>query len=73
MGLLRKFQPVLPMSSLLAIYKTFTRSRLGYADIIYDLAYNSAFHDKLESVQYNACLVISGAKRLTSTENYTKN
>ena len=43
MGLLRKFQQILPRSSLLTIYKTFIRSRLDYA-IIYDQAYNSAFH-----------------------------
>ena len=54
--------------SLLTIYKTFTRSRLDYADIIYDQAYDSAFHDKLESIQYNACLEITGAIRGTSTE-----
>ena len=37
------------------------RSQLDYADIIYDQAYNSAFHGKLESIQYNACLAITGA------------
>ena len=68
MGLLRKFQQILPRSSLLTIYKTFIRSRLDYADIIYDQAYNSTFHDKLESIQYNACLAITGAIRGTSTE-----
>ena len=67
LGLLRKFQQILPRSSLLTIYKTFIRSRLDYADIIYDQAYNSAFHDKLESIQYNACLAITGAIRGTST------
>ena len=68
MGLLRKFQQILPKSFLLIICKTFIRSRLNYADIIYDQAYNSAFHDKLESIQYNACLAITGAIRGTSTE-----
>ena len=72
MGLLRKFQQILPRSTLLTIYKTFVRSRLDYADIIYDQAYNSAFHDKLESIQYNACLAITGAIRGTSTKKYTK-
>ena len=37
-------------------------------DFIYDQDYNSAFHDKLESIQYNACLVITGAIRGTSRE-----
>ena len=68
MGLLRKFQQILPRSTLLTIYKTFIRSRLDYADIIYDQAYNSAFHDKLESIKYNACLAITGAIKGTSTE-----
>ena len=44
MGLLRKFQQILPRSSLLTIYKTFIRSRLDHGDIIYDQAYNSTFH-----------------------------
>ena len=50
MGLLRKFQQILPRSSLLTIYKTFLRSQLDYADIIYGQAYNSTFPDKLESI-----------------------
>ena len=32
MGLLRKFQQILPRSSLLTKYKTFMKSRLDYAD-----------------------------------------
>ena len=32
MGLLRRFQPILPRSSLLTIYKTFIRSQLDFAD-----------------------------------------
>ena len=68
MGFLRKFQQILPKSTLLTIHITFIRSRLDYPDISYDQAYNSAFHDKLESIQYNACLAITGAIRGTSTE-----
>ena len=68
MGLLRRFQPILPRSSLLTIYKTFIRSQLDFADAIYDQACNSSFHEKLESVQYNACLAIAGAIRGTSSE-----
>ena len=67
-GLLRKFQPVLPRSSLLTIYKTFTRSQLDFGDVIYDLAYNSSFHEKLESIQCNGCLAITGIIRGTSSE-----
>ena len=64
MGLLHKSQQIL----LRYKYKTFIKSRLDYADIIYDQAYNSAFHDKLESVEYNAWLTLTGAIRRTSTE-----
>ena len=69
MGLLRIFQPILPRSSLLTIYKTFIRSQLDYADVIHDQVYNSSFHEKLESFQYNACLA-TGAIRRTSEKLY---
>ena len=59
MCLLRRFQPILPRSSLLTIYKTFIRSQLDFADAIYDQACNSSFHEKLESIQYNACLAMT--------------
>ena len=50
------------------MYKTFIRSWLDYADNIYYQAYHSVFHDKLESVQYNPCLAISGTIRGISTK-----
>ena len=50
MGLLRRFKPILPRASLLAIYKTFIKSELDFADAIYDQVYNSSFHEKLESL-----------------------
>ena len=37
-------------------------------DIIYDKAFNESFHAKLESLQYNATLAITGAIRGPSTE-----
>ena len=36
--------------------------------IIYDKAFNESFHAKLESLQYNATLAITGAIRGSSTE-----
>ena len=68
MDFLSKFQQILPRPYLLIVYKIFIRSLLDCANIIYDQAYNSAFHDKLGSVQYNACLAITGEIRGTSTE-----
>ena len=68
MGLLRRFQRILPESSLLTIYETFIKSQLDYAGIIYDQVYNSFFHEKLESLQYNACMAITVAIRGSSSE-----
>ena len=68
MALLRRFQSILTRSSLLTINKTFIRSQLDFADVIYDQAYNSSFHEKLESFQCNACLAIAGAISGTSSE-----
>ena len=51
------------------MYKAFVRPRLDYRDIIYDEDYNETFHQKLESIQYNACLALSGAIRGSSREN----
>ena len=50
------------------MYKAFVRPHLDYGDMIYDKAYNETFHQKLESVQYNACLALSGAIRGSSRE-----
>ena len=66
--LLRKFQLFLPISSLFAIYKTFIRSHLGYADVVYGQSYKSSFREKLESIQYNAALALTGAVRGSSSE-----
>ena len=54
------------------IYKAFVRPHLDYGDVIYDEAYKETFHQKFESIQYNACLVLSRAIRGSSKKNYTK-
>ena len=41
---------------------------LDYGDVIYDEAYNKTFHRKVESIQYNVCLALSGAIRGLSIE-----
>ena len=53
---------------LITIFKSFIRPRLDYGDIIYDQAYNTLFHEDVESVQYNAALAIMGAVWGTSIE-----
>ena len=67
-GLARKVHNILPRSALLIIYKSFVTPHLDYGDIMYDQAYNASFHQKLELLQYNACLAIIGAIRATSRE-----
>ena len=65
-GLLRKLQDTLPRTSLITIFKSFIRPHLDYGDIIYDRAYNTSFHQNIESIQYNTALAITGAVRGTS-------
>ena len=59
-GLLRKLQNILPRPALLTIRKCFVRPHLDYGDIIYEQAYNLSFHRKLESIQCNAALALTG-------------
>ena len=59
--LLRKLQAAFPRPSLVTINEAFIRPHLDYGDIIYDQAYKESFHQKLESIQYNAALAITGA------------
>ena len=67
-GLLHKLQKVLPRTALITICKVFVRSYLDCGDIMCDQAFNLSFQQKLESVQYRACLAITGAIRGTSRE-----
>ena len=60
-GLSRKLQNILPRGLLLTIYKSFIRPYLHYGDVIYDQHHNNSFHQKLESIQYNATLAITSA------------
>ena len=67
-GLLCKLQAILPRPFLFAVYKVFIRPYLDYGDMIYGQAYKEPFHQKLESIQYNAALAIKGAITGTSRE-----
>ena len=46
--------------SLTVVYKSVIRPHLASGDIISDQAYNSSFFVKLESIQNNAALTITG-------------
>ena len=67
-GLLRKLQNTIPRQALVTIYKAFVRPHLDYGHILYDQAHNASFHQKLEKMQYNACIAITGAIRGTLKE-----
>ena len=58
----------MPRAALLTIYKSFHRPHFDYEDVIFDHAFNEPFQNKLESVQYNAVLAITGAIRGSSWE-----
>ena len=59
---------ILPKKNLITIYKAFVRLHLDYGDILYDQVFKSSFHDRLESIQCNACLALSGTVRGTFRE-----
>ena len=61
--LLCKFQQILRRQSLITIYKSFIPPHLDYGGIVYDQVFNESFHRKLESIQYNAAIVITGEIR----------
>ena len=65
-AVLRKLQNFIPRNSLLTIYKSFIRPHLDYGDIIYHQPNNGSLCQKIESVQYEAALAITGAIHGTS-------
>ena len=67
-SLLRKLQNNLPRDPLITIYKSFIRSHLDCGDILHDQTFNNPFHERLESIQYNAALAIAGTIRGSSRE-----
>ena len=71
-GVIKKLFKSLPRNDLLTIYKSFVRPHLGYGDIIYDRPDNAALIRKLEQVQYNAAVAISGAIKCTSPSKLYK-
>ena len=64
-NVIKKMNLLLPCSSLLTIYTLFFRPHL---DVIYGQPNKSRLSDKIETVQYNVALAITGAIRGTSKE-----
>ena len=67
-GLMKKLSLFLSRKSLLTIYKSFVRPNLDYAVITYDKPLNEFLKRKIEMVQYNAGLVITGTFKGTSPD-----
>ena len=67
-GSINRLRKFLPRDSLLTIYKAFVIPHLDYGDSIYDNPGNASFIERLEFIQYNASLVITGCFRGTSKE-----
>ena len=57
---------MLPWLSLLIIHKSFVLPHLEYGDLLYDKPNNQSLCPKIETVQYNAVLAITGAIQGTS-------
>ena len=67
-GEIERLRDILPCNFLVTIYKSFIRPHLDYGDVIYDQPNNDSFSDKIEQLQYKACLAITGAIQGTSRE-----
>ena len=65
-GVIKKLHNVHPRRALLTICKCFIRPNLDYGDFIFDQPNNGLFCSKIESVQYNAALAITGPIQGTS-------
>ena len=60
-GIIKRLSISVPRKALLTIYKSFIRLHLEYGDILHYKPQNQDFQNKLEKVQYKACLTITGA------------
>ena len=67
-GLIRQLSVNFPHNTSLTISKSFIRPHLDYGDILYDKPSNDNFQNKMEKVQYRACLAITGGIHRTSRE-----
>ena len=60
-GIIKRLSHILPIRSLITIYKSFIRPHLDYCDVIY-----ICFCTKIKQIQYNAAIDITGAIQGTS-------
>ena len=64
--IIKKLLNALPRNSLPTIYQSFIRPHLDYYDVINDQPNNESFCTKIEHIQCNAALAITGAIKETS-------
>ena len=69
MAVLRKLQNIIPRNFLLTIYKSFIRIHLDHGDIIHHQPNDGSFCQKIESIQCQEALPITGAIHGTSQTN----
>ena len=67
-GKTKRLRDIFPRDFLVTIYKSFISPYLDYRDVIYGQRNNDSFSDKIEKLQYKACLAITGAIQGTSRE-----
>ena len=65
-GVIKRLSKMLPQHSLLTIYKSFVVPHLDYGNILYDQPNNKSLCQKIETIQCNAALAITGAIKGTS-------
>ena len=68
-GIMKKLCLFLSRKVLLTICKSFVRSNLDYADTINSKPFNEPFKTKIEVIQYQVGLAITGAIKVTSWDH----
>ena len=67
-GIIKRLSVNIPQDAFLRIFKSFISPHLDYRDIIYDKPNNKSIKNKIENIQYRACVEITGATQGTSRE-----
>ena len=67
-GIIERLSVNIPLDALLRINESFIRPHLDHGDIIYDKPNNKSFKNKIENIQYKACIAITGVIQGTSRE-----
>ena len=69
-GLIWKFQRILPRTCLITIYKSFARPHLDCGYKMYYQTFSESVHQRIEPIQCNSAIPITGAIRGTFSEKH---